>query len=62
MIEYGKEMAHIREYEQALAFSGLDGPKWEDLTEEQRENIREANRQYWQEMKELGDSIKNAGS
>ncbi len=54
----GEELAHQREYENALAFMKVEGPSWDDLTEEQRECVRSENRQYWLESaKRLDDFI-----
>lgn len=52
--------AHKRQYEQALKFAEVtDAPAWEDLTDEQRENIRAVNNQHQNFMNKLGVSIHN---
>jgi len=51
------EDGHKKEYYLSLEFYQREGPDWEDLTEEQRENIREINRQHAREMQELGKNI-----
>jgi hypothetical protein len=53
-----RERTHRREYESALEVAGVKGPPWEDLTEQQRENIRKANQEYWQEMQDFGESLR----
>ena len=53
---------HKQQYEQALAFAEkTDALKWEDLTEEQRENIRKINRQHQSFMDDLGAAIATGG-
>ncbi len=44
---------HRREYYWALEFYDHEGPDWEDLTEEQRQNIRETNDAHAREMHEF---------
>lgn len=51
---------HAREYEDAKALTGIDGPKWSELTEQQRQNIRAENARYAAEMQNLGELIKKA--
>lgn len=51
------EDGYRREYYWALDFYSHDGPDWEDLTEEQRENIRERCKQNAQEMQQFGKAI-----
>lgn len=51
------EDSHRREYYWALNFYNHEGPDWEDLTDEQRENIRKINRQHAQEMTALAQSL-----
>jgi hypothetical protein len=58
-IKQSVEESHKQQYYSALEWAGVDGPKWEDLTEEQRINIREENRSYQQEMHEFGKSLGN---
>lgn len=53
------ERSHKKQYEDALALFGFDGPAWEDLSEEKREAIREENRQYARDMNEFGKAIAN---
>jgi len=45
------------EYERSLEWAGKDGPDWEDLTEEQRENVGKRIQENAQEMRELGKKI-----
>jgi hypothetical protein len=52
------DLLHKREYYSALAMYEKTGPKWEELTEEQRETIREENRRYWGEMNQLGEMLR----
>lgn len=51
------EDSHRHEYYWALEFYDHEGPDWEDLTEEQRENIRETSRAHAREMHEFGKQI-----
>jgi hypothetical protein len=51
------EDSYRREYYGALEFYDHEGPDWEDLTEEQRANIREINKQHAREMQEFGRKI-----
>jgi predicted Fe-S protein YdhL (DUF1289 family) len=53
------ERHHKEQYLWALECAGVAGPTWEDLTEEQRENIREENRRYQREMQEFGASLRD---
>ena len=57
------ERNHKRQYEDALATAGRtdSAPKWEDLTEEQRANIRKVNNDHANWMNELGNSIRTGG-
>ncbi len=48
---------HRREYEEALAISGVEGPAWDDLPEEKKEAIRRTNHEYWRELHEFGKSL-----
>ena len=48
---------HKTQYEAALAFSNHEGPAWEDLTDEQRENIRAVNHSHQRFMSILGKAI-----
>jgi predicted Fe-S protein YdhL (DUF1289 family) len=54
------ERHHEQRYLAALAFYDRTGPAWEDLTEEQRENVREENRRYDREMQAFGESLRGA--
>lgn len=51
------EENHKSQYYASLKIFDFDGPKWEDLTEEQREHVREENRRYQREMNDLGNII-----
>ncbi|SRR6056297_849728 len=51
------EDGYRREYYDALEFMGQQGPDWEDLTKEQRENIREQQRENALDMQNLGQAI-----
>lgn len=57
------EQAHKSQYEAALKFGesmlpeGFVPPAWEDLTEEQRANIRKTNKDFHSDMQELGKAI-----
>lgn len=53
------ERHHKQRYMDALEFHGTVGPAWEDLTDEQRENIRQENRRYDREMQEFGESLRS---
>lgn len=56
-IKQSVEESHKQQYYSALEWAETSGPSWEELTEEQRTNIRETNRQYQQEMHEFGKSL-----
>lgn len=56
-VRAGIEKGHERQYLEALAFAGVEGPAWADLTEEQRENVRQANRENAQELADFGHSL-----
>lgn len=51
------EQWHKQQYEQALASVNYKGPAWEDLSEQQRENIRQANQEYQASMNALGAEL-----
>lgn len=51
------ENGHMKEYYTALNLMGVKGPRWEDLSDEQRENIRQENNRYQQEMQAFGRSL-----
>lgn len=57
IVAEGIEKGHKRDYEAALWLAEKDGPAWEDLTEEQRANIRKINIEHRQEMHAFGQSI-----
>jgi hypothetical protein len=61
-VKVGKDLGHRREYENALAVAGRTGPDWNDLTEEQRERIREHNREFWKDMHDLGEEIRRGAT
>jgi predicted Fe-S protein YdhL (DUF1289 family) len=53
------ENHHKAQYQQALASRlGANAPSWEELTDQQRENIREENRRFAREMQEFGNSLR----
>ena len=52
---------HKQQYEQALEVAERTGPAWEELTEEQRHNIRKINLQHQQFMNSLGRAIATGG-
>ena len=51
------EDGYRREYYWALEWTDSEGPDWEDLTEEQRENIRKKSREQAQAMAAFGKEI-----
>lgn len=51
------EDGYRREYYADLRWANVEGPDWEDLTDEQRENIREEQRKHAQAMQEFGKAI-----
>lgn len=55
------ERHHRSEYDSArdLMDCRSSTPEWEDLSEEERERIREENRRYQQEMHDFGQKIRN---
>ncbi|MBY3433555.1 hypothetical protein HFN89_05280 [Rhizobium laguerreae] len=57
LVKEGIEKAHKRDYEAALDWAGEDGPAWEDLTDEQRARIRQANIEHRQAMHAFGKSL-----
>lgn len=50
-----------QQYESALKCAEYEGPAWEDLTEEQRKNIRAINNQHATFMDDLGKAISAGG-
>lgn len=56
------EEGHKRHYYDALEMYKVSGPKWEELTEDQRQNIRDENRRFQREMNDIGNMIKIAFS
>ncbi len=58
-IRESAERRHKERYQWALEYFNTTGPAWEDLTEEQRERIRETNRQYDREMQAFGESLRS---
>ena len=52
---------HKAQYERVLLGANAEGPPWEDLTEEQRENIRKANNDHARFMDDLGKAIATGG-
>ena len=55
------EQWHKQQYEQALASVDYRGPAWEDLTEQQRANIRQTNLDHQKFMNDLGAAIATGG-
>lgn len=55
------EQWHKQQYDAVIAWAGHDAPAWDDLTEEQRENIRAANRDQQAFMNALGTAISTDG-
>lgn len=56
-----REKTHSDQYDAALEWVGRrDGPKWHDLTPEQRENVRKANQEHQRNMAEIGDVLRGA--
>jgi hypothetical protein len=53
------ERHHEQRYLAALEFYDRTGPAWADLTEEQRERIREENQRYDREMQAFGESLRD---
>jgi hypothetical protein len=56
-IRQGREMAHRREYETALATMGRTGSDWSELSEAERARIMAENHRYWAEVAEFGRSL-----
>lgn len=56
-IKLSIEDGHKRHYYAALVSTNTRGPIWEDLTAEQQEHVRQANRDYQNYMNELGISL-----
>jgi hypothetical protein len=58
-VAIGRELAHSREYEAAIHSVGMTetAPKWDELSDFQRETIREENRRYWKSMQDFGQLI-----
>lgn len=48
-----KDAAHKREYD-SIRIDHPEIPLWEDLTESQKEKVREENIRYWNELNEFG--------
>ncbi|KAA5604378.1 hypothetical protein F1188_16080 [Roseospira marina] len=49
---------HKERYEEALVSAGRSGSAWEDLTDDQRERIRQINVQHVLRMREFGESLR----
>lgn len=45
------------DYYRTLEWANKEGPDWEDLTNEQRENIRESQREHARAMQDFGKAI-----
>lgn len=56
-IRYAIELGHRRQYEQALYFFGMMSPDWDELTGEQKAEVRAENKRYWQEMADFGRTL-----
>lgn len=52
-----REDGYRREYYMTLNLTETEGPDWEDLTEGQRENIRQIQNQHAQDMHAFGHAI-----
>jgi hypothetical protein len=50
------------EYYRALEWMNETGPDWEDLTDEQRDNIRQHQREHAQAMQNFGKAIASGNS
>ena len=51
------EDGYRREYHATLEHTGHEAPAWDDLTEEQRINIRQLQREHAQAMNDFGKAI-----
>lgn len=51
------EREYKRNYEATLSWLGETGPAWEDMTEDQRSNIRAEIDRHAQEMHEFGKTL-----
>lgn len=51
------DLWHRQQYLDALTTAGVDGPAWENLTDEQRENIRAINYQHRDWMELMGKAL-----
>ena len=48
---------HKKQYEASLRWANVNGPAWEELTDEQRASIRQINIQHQTKMNALGKAI-----
>jgi hypothetical protein len=54
------DLAHKKEYDAAIASVSTPDttfPAWDELSDFQRETIREENRRYWKSMQDFGQLI-----
>lgn len=51
------EDSYRRDYYATLDWFNLEGPDWEDLTEEQRDNIRQEQIRHARDMQSFGNAI-----
>jgi uncharacterized protein YrzB (UPF0473 family) len=56
-IRLSAEDGHEREYVSALKFTNVEGPDWNDLTQEQRASIRKLNTVHAQSMQSFGEAV-----
>lgn len=51
---------HCREeYENSLTFLHVDGPPWDELTQEQKDGVGDRIKENAKEMQKFGESLKN---
>jgi 1,4-alpha-glucan branching enzyme len=56
-IRLSVEHGYKKDYYASLEWLGVEGPDWEDLSDEQRENIRAESRRYAQDMHAFGQAL-----
>lgn len=56
------ERGYIRDYNYALELYERDGPQWYELTDEQRQTVRDLSREHAREMHEFGKSLAKGNS
>ena len=54
------DLAHQREYDTVRADYPTI-PPWEELTEDQKEKVRQANREKWRFFQDLGEAVRTGG-